>query len=83
MLLKSPSFAEESSPVIAGAVTELPPTKLTPEETRLDVEDTESCRPDPMLECIPFVKSSWSFTSTFYKSTNSWNGFATSVYLDY
>ena len=34
VLLESPSFA--------GAVTEMPPTKLTPDDTRLDVEDTES-----------------------------------------
>ena len=43
VLLKSPSAAEEvRSPPIAGAVTGLPPTKLTPEDTRLDVEETES-----------------------------------------
>ena len=42
MLLKSPSVVdEERRPPIAGAVTELPPTKLTPEDTRLDVDDTD------------------------------------------
>ena len=62
------SFADEDkSPLIAGAVTELPPTKLTPEDTRLDVDDTESCRPEPTLLCTPLVKSSLSWTSTFYK----------------
>ena len=65
VLLTSPSLVEESSPLIAGAVTELPPTKLTPDDTRLDVDDTESCRPDPTPECVPFVESSRSFTSTF------------------
>ena len=55
------SFADEDkSPLIAGAVTELPPTKLTPEDTRLDVDDTESCRPEPTLLCTPLVKSSLS-----------------------